>query len=238
MTARVSVTLTCGTMREVAYMLLTAALAKSSLAFPVLDLVVKAHSLKVSSKAKQSLRVIIAPFFENYDSEVLVFRLERIQQLVLISLYVSATKNPPDDIKVYAVHGKEPSIDWNGANDRELIYVTYCNRYGAFNASFAGYSYGMLCERLRLLCQEYKKHAIEDFGGPATPDRPPTRGRPRRPWCPPRLLLFRHDHCQRHPRRFPSPRRWRGRFGRRMRTIGCASSSVNSGRFRRRTCAR
>jgi hypothetical protein len=52
----VSVKLICGAMRDVAYIVLTAALAKSSIAFSVLDLVVKAHTTKVASKAKKNMR--------------------------------------------------------------------------------------------------------------------------------------------------------------------------------------
>jgi hypothetical protein len=56
MIACVSVMLRCDAMREVAYMVLIAALAKLSIAFPVLDLVVKANTMKVSSKAKKNMR--------------------------------------------------------------------------------------------------------------------------------------------------------------------------------------
>jgi hypothetical protein len=55
MVACVPITLICGAMREVTYMVLTAAFVKSSIVFPVLDLAVKAHTVKATSKPKKNM---------------------------------------------------------------------------------------------------------------------------------------------------------------------------------------
>jgi hypothetical protein len=104
---------------------------------------------------------------------MLVFHLERIQQLVLISLNVLAAKNPPEDTKFYPVHGMESASTGTARTMEPGIYITDCNRYGVFNALFASYNCNMFYERLQLLCQKYKKQVIEDFSEASTPSRSP-----------------------------------------------------------------
>jgi hypothetical protein len=117
---------------------------------------------------------LVVIFRESTDVVVLARRLERIEQGVLVSLCLRTAKNPPVDIKVFGTSECYPRPNWSENDDQALIWPVYQLGYSAFRDSFPYCHLGMLCERLGVLCREYRRYfATESSHTGEVADRAP-----------------------------------------------------------------
>jgi hypothetical protein len=150
--------------REVAYLILPLAMQRARSESFIINTVMQVYVSEMSARAQQAVRRLVCNVLKSVDLIILARRLERIENLMLVALYVGAAKHLSRDLLVYSVDECLPNVKWTVQDDKALVYAVYAFGYGGFRRSFQQCSYGMLCERLRVLCRAYKSHITTDPG--------------------------------------------------------------------------
>lgn len=164
MTDSLPVSLSEGSMKEIAYIFLEQMSSLVEETPYVIQLLISEHKDILPPEVQENVVIFVDRELESHDTEDIYWRLTRTEQLLLISLFVSMAENPTSDIIMYPIPGVPPRPGWSVEDDKELVYGTFCSGYGRFNMHFCDDNYGLLCDRQRQICDIYRKHVNEIFG--------------------------------------------------------------------------
>lgn len=144
-------------MMECSYIMLTTLLKRTDKRFVVLERIIELYDTRLEETQYVHLTRIFDEFCYGTESSKLKARLKRIEQLALISIIISNSR----DFEIPNPEKKLPNSKWSEQNDQELINYIYDNGYGSYKADEHRIPSRLISERLEIILDEFKNRLLE-----------------------------------------------------------------------------